>query len=169
MFERAIVGLAAACSALDDDAAAADGQSMAAVTEALQVFNRDDLQTDWRAGLAELMSKSIHAMVRGWCCRLLLDARAISAEELYRLARLVLCPVNPPAQCASWATGLLRGTAIGPLHQDSLWQVFDRWLAELSGPDVHRARAAICGKRLPILPDPSAGRWGRRSSTCARA
>ena len=51
MFERALVGLAAACSALDDDAALRMVESMAAVDEALQILNRDDLQTEWRAGL----------------------------------------------------------------------------------------------------------------------
>jgi hypothetical protein len=64
----------------------------------------------------------------------LLDARAISTDELYRLARLSLSSVNPPAECAAWATGLLRGSGMALLHQDALWQVFDRWLSELSAP-----------------------------------
>jgi hypothetical protein len=132
MFERALVGLAPVCSALDDDAAQRITQSMAGVNEALQIVNRDDLRTDWHRGLDQLMRKNVHSMVRGWCCRLLLDARAIGADELYRLARLALSSVNPPAECAAWATGLLRGSGMALLHQDALWQVFDRWLAELS-------------------------------------
>jgi Family of unknown function (DUF5682) len=134
MFERSLVGLAAACSALDDDAALRIVESMARVNEALQILNRDDLQAEWRVCIDQLMRKLVHANVRGWCCRLLLDARAISAEELYRLARLSLSPVNPPSECAAWATGLLRGSGMALLHQDALWQVFDRWLAELSAP-----------------------------------
>jgi Family of unknown function (DUF5682) len=134
MFERSLVGLAAACSALDDDAALRIVESMARVNEALQILSRDDLQAEWRVCIDQLMRKLVHANVRGWCCRLLLDARAISAEELYRLARLSLSPVNPPSECAAWATGLLRGSGMALLHQDALWQVFDRWLAELSAP-----------------------------------
>ena len=134
MFERALVGLAAACSALDNDAALRMVESMASVNEALQIVNRDDLQTEWRGCLDRLMGKAVHSLVRGWCCRLLLDARAISTDELYRLARLSLSSVNPPAECAAWATGLLRGSGMALLHQDALWQVFDRWLSELSAP-----------------------------------
>jgi hypothetical protein len=81
------------------------------------------------------MVKAIHSLLRGWCCRLLLDARVISDDELFRLARLALSPANPPAECASWATGLLRGSGLAILHQDQVWVAFDRWLSELS-PEV---------------------------------
>jgi hypothetical protein len=132
MFERATVGLATACSALDDDAAKRMVDSMGCVNEALLILNRDDMHHEWRACLDRLMRKGIHAHVRGWCCRLLLDAGAISPDELYRFARLSLSSVNPPAECAAWATGLLKGSGLALLHQDALWQVFDRWLCELS-------------------------------------
>jgi len=132
MFERALVGIAAACSALDDDAARRMVQSMGCVNQALQILNRDDLQGEWRECLDRLIVKAVHPLVCGWCCRLLLDARAISEDELYRLARLALSPANPPVQCAAWATGLLQGSGMALLHQDALWQVFNRWLTELS-------------------------------------
>jgi hypothetical protein len=143
MLERALVGLAAACSALDDDAAARMVESMGRAAEALQILNRDDLHQEWRGCLERLIHKVIHQHVAGWACRLLSDSGAIPAEELYRLARLALSPVNPPAQCAAWATGLLRGSGMALLHQDALWQVFDRWLAELSG--------AVFLEMLPLL------------------
>ena len=152
MFERALVGIAAACSALDDDAAARMVESMGHAAEALQVLNRDDLQKEWRASLDRLIHKGVHPLVAGWCCRLLLDAGALPAEELYRLARLALSPVNPPAESAAWAAGLLRGSGMALLHQDDLWQVFDRWLSELSAgvflemlPLVRRAFADFTG------------------------
>jgi len=135
MFERALVGIATACSALDDDAATRMVASMGSVNEALQILNRDDLHSEWRACLDRLMRKGVHALVCGWCCRLLLDAGAMSQDELYRLAHLSLSSVNPPAQCAAWATGLLRGSGLALLHHDAMWQVFDRWLSELSEPD----------------------------------
>ena len=143
MFERALVGIAAACSALDDDAALRMVESMGCVNEALQILNRDDLHIEWRGCLDRLMRKAVPAIVRGWCCRLLLDARAISEAELYRLARLSLSSANPPAECAAWATGLLRGSGLALLHQDALWQVFDRWLSELS--------ADVFVEMLPLL------------------
>jgi hypothetical protein len=76
----------------------------------------------------------------------------LSEVELYRLARLSLSPANPPAACAAWATGLLKGSGLAILHQDGVWQVFDRWLSELSAevftemlPLVRRAFADFTG------------------------
>jgi hypothetical protein len=58
MFERALVGIAAACSALDADAAERMVTSMGSVNEALHILNRDDLQTEWRGCLDRLMRRS---------------------------------------------------------------------------------------------------------------
>jgi hypothetical protein len=134
MFERALVGIAVACRALDDDAALRMVESIGRLEEALRILNRRDFEEEWRGCLLRLMQKDVHPLVCGWCCRLLLDAHSISNEDLYRLARLSLSPANPPAACAAWATGLLRGNGMALLHQDALWQVFDRWICELSPP-----------------------------------
>jgi hypothetical protein len=143
IFERAVVGIAAACSALDDDAARRVVESMGGVNQALQILNRADLQTEWRECLDRLIKKGVHPLVCGWCCRLLLEARAITPDELYRLARVALSPANAPAECAAWATGLLHGSGMVLLHQDALWEVFDRWLSELS--------AEVFVEMLPLL------------------
>jgi Family of unknown function (DUF5682) len=134
MFERTLVGVASACSALDDDAALRMVESIGRLEEALRILNRHGLEEEWRGCLLQLLRKAVHPLICGWCCRLLLDARSISNEDLYRFARLALAPANPPADCAAWATGLLRGNGMALLHQDALWQVFDRWLCELSPP-----------------------------------
>jgi hypothetical protein len=134
MFERALVGIASACSALDDDAALRMVESIGRLEDALRILNRHDLEDEWRGCLLRLMYKAVHPLISGWCCRLLLDARSISNDDLYGLARLSLSPANPPANCAAWATGLLRGNGMALLHQDALWRVFDRWLCELSPP-----------------------------------
>jgi hypothetical protein len=116
---------------------------MGRVTEALQIVNRDELHGEWHACIRRLMDKAVHPLLCGWCCRLLLDARVLADEELYRLARLNLSPANPPAACAAWATGLLRGSGLAILHHDGVWQVFDRWLSELP--------AEVFTEMLPLL------------------
>ena len=152
MFERAVVGLSPACSALDEDAAARMLESLARVSEALATLNRDDLHAEWRECLSRLMRKGMHPLLCGWCCRSLLDAGVLSEDELYRLARVSLSSANPPAECAAWATGLLRGSGLALLHQDRVWEVFDRWLSELSAevfvemvPLLRRAFADFTG------------------------
>lgn len=131
MFERAVVGLPAACSALDDEAAERMLGSMWNTQQALDVLNRDDFHAQWLARIRTVMESNVHALLRGWCCRLLLEKGTLEEEELYRAARLALSPANPPMECAAWATGLLRGSGLVLLHQDGVWRVFDRWLSEL--------------------------------------
>ncbi|MCA9209519.1 MAG: hypothetical protein KDA55_14240, partial [Planctomycetales bacterium] len=131
LFERAVVGLAAACSMLDEDAANRMLHSFAAAQEALDVLNRGDLLEQWQSQLRAIAHGAAHGLLRGWCCRLLLEKQAIDQQQLYRWARLALSPANLPDECAAWATGLLRGSGLLLLHQDGVWQVFDRWLSEL--------------------------------------
>ena len=66
---------------------------------------------------------------------MLLEKGVLDEEELYRRARLALSLVNPPAESAAWATGLLKGSGLVLIHQDGVWHVFDRWLSELP-PEV---------------------------------
>ena len=131
LFERAAVGLVSACAALDDDAATRMLESIGHVSQALDLLRRDDLQAEWTATLRRLMDRDVHPLLRGWCCRLLLETGEVADDELYRRARLALSPAVRPADCAAWATGLLRGSGLVLLHQAGIWQVFDRWLGEL--------------------------------------
>jgi hypothetical protein len=135
MLERVLVGLGIACSALDDDAALRMLERISNVSQALDLLRRDDLEQEWRQTLRRLIDGGIHALLRGWCCRVLLEKGDLDEEELYLRARLALSLVNPPAESAAWATGLLKGSGLVLLHQDGVWHVFDRWLAELP-PDV---------------------------------
>lgn len=132
MLARAMVGLGAACASLDDDAAERMVESVAGVQQALDILARDDLQLAWQDRLRVLVAGHLHPLLRGWCCRLLVDRGAMDEDGLHGAARLALSPANPPAECAAWATGLLRGSGLLLLHQDRLWQVFDRWLSEIT-------------------------------------
>jgi hypothetical protein len=132
MFERALVGLPLACASLDEDAAGRMVESISHVQQALEILSRDDLQERWQERLRGLMQGTAHPLLRGWCCRLLLEKGRLDDDDLHRAARLALSPANPPGDCAAWATGLLKGSGLLLLHQERLWQVFDRWLSELS-------------------------------------
>jgi len=132
LFERAIVGLGAACSSLDDEAAERMLASLAQTQQALDILAIAEMQTEWINRLASLQESGVHGLIRGWCCRARLEKGAIDDDGLYRAARLALSPAHPPATCAAWASGLLRGSGLLLLHQDEVWRVFDRWLADLS-------------------------------------
>ncbi len=131
IFERVTVGLAPACAALDDDAAERMLTGIGHVSESLDMIADNALAEEWQQCLRRLMTRNIHPLLRGWCVRLLLEKGAITDDELDTLARRALSSANPPDACAHWVTGLLRGSGLLLLHQDSVWRVFDRWLSGL--------------------------------------
>ena len=134
LFERSLVGLVPACSSLDDAAAAVRLASLQEVEQAIGLLDRDSWRDELLATLARLKEiDSIHGLLRGYACRALLEAGAITGDELERLAGLALSPVLPPAAATAWVEGLLRGSAVLLLHQDGLWRALDRWLVELDG------------------------------------
>ncbi len=133
LFERVIIGLPVACASLDNDAAQSMVQSIDHVQESVSLLNRDDQRRKWLGVLHYLSEREgVHGLVQGRCCRLLLEQKAIDEQELQRLARLALSPVNAAAQAAAWIEGVLYGSGLLLLHQDGLWRALDRWLRELS-------------------------------------
>lgn len=133
LFERVLIGLPAACASLDEEAAQHMLDSINATQESISLLDRQPMREAWQRLLQQLLEReSIHALVRGRCCRLLLEQGLLSSEELERQARLALSPVNAAAQTAAWIEGLLRGSAMLILHQDGLWRALDSWLRDLS-------------------------------------
>ena len=132
LFERALVALPGACGSLDDDAAASMVSAIDATQESIGLLDRADQRQEWQGVLRLLTGReSIHGLVRGRACRLLLELRAIDEEELGRLARLALSPVTPSAQAAAWMEGVLRGSGMLLLYQDAIWLTLNRWLCDM--------------------------------------
>jgi len=132
LFERVVVGLPGACGSLDDDAAEAMSRSIANVQETVGLLDVAEQRAGWQGVLRWLVEREgVHGLVRGWCCRLLLEVGALDSAELQRLARLALSPAVPPAQAAAWLEGTLRGSGLLLLQQDGLWQALDGWLRDL--------------------------------------
>ncbi|HEY6408298.1 MAG TPA: DUF5682 family protein, partial [Ktedonobacteraceae bacterium] len=133
LFERVVVGLPGACASLDDDAAQQMIERIDHVQESLNILNHSDQQEAWQAVLHLLIDRdSIHGLVRGRSCRLLLEQKVMDEAELLRLARLALSPVTPAPQAAAWVEGVLRGSGLQLLHQHGLWLALDHWLSDLS-------------------------------------
>ena len=136
LFARVVVGLPGACAALDDAAATGMVASIGRVQESVVMLDRPEQRADWQAVLGRLVERDgIHGLVRGWCCRLLLEERALDGAALQRLARLALAPVTPAAVAAAWIEGVTRGSGLLLLQHDDLWAALDGWLTELA-PDT---------------------------------
>lgn len=133
LFERALIGLPGACSSLDDDAAAALVASLERAHESVIMLADAERRAEWIDALRALVElEHAHGLVRGRCCRLLLDMRALDEPDMHRLARLALAPVNPVEQAAAWVEGVLKGGAVTLLREDALWLALDAWLCDLS-------------------------------------
>lgn len=134
LYARIVVGLPMACASLDDDAANEMVESIERAQQAMDTLQRDDLRLAWLGALRVVMERDgVHGLVRGRCCRLLLEKGALDEEELRRLAGLTLSPAIPAPEAAAWVAGVLRGGAQMMMVQDGLWLALDGWLAALDG------------------------------------
>lgn len=144
LFERSVVGLRAACSSLDDDAAALMLRSITGVQTSADLLEDQEMRNDWAQALRGLIDDDpVHGIVRGGATRLLFDRGLIDDQELHRLVRLNLNAVIPPAQVAAWLEGLMSGSGVTLLHHDLLWSSLDEWLASLD--------ATLFTELLPLL------------------
>lgn len=136
LFERTLVALPGACAFLEEDAAREMAQSIDGVEGCVNLLDRPGMAERWRSVLSSLSeNEGVHALVRGWCCRLLLDAGVLDEDGLQRLAGLALSPAVHAPEAAAWVEGVLRGNGLVLLQRTGLWRAIDAWLTVLS-PDT---------------------------------
>jgi hypothetical protein len=132
LFERVVINLPGACASLDDEAAGKMVDNIDQVQESVQLLNREEQRSEWVRTLQGLMDReSIHGLVRGRSCRLLLEQNELDRAELQRQTGLALSPAVQANMAAAWIEGMLRGSGLVLLHQDGLWRALDGWLSEL--------------------------------------
>jgi hypothetical protein len=132
LFERVLISLPGACLALDDAAAEAMVGGIGAVERSVALLDRPIARAEWVAVLRDSIERdAIHSLVRGWCCRLLLESGTIDGTELQRLAGLALAHGVDAASAAAWIEGLLRGSGLALMHHDGVWAALDGWLRTL--------------------------------------
>ena len=129
---RICVGLAAACSSLDDDAAAAMRGRVEAVHAAISLVQQDDHTAQWRDALRRVADADhTHGLVSGRSARLLFDVGAIDNVDAARRFSRTMSVGEDPARAATWLEGFLTGSGQLLLHDEALWRLVDEWLAGL--------------------------------------
>jgi hypothetical protein len=130
---RASVGLRAACSSLDDDAAAAMRTAVESAHRGVALLDLPDLREPWERALASLAAdESIHGAVAGRANRLLLDVGLLERDEAAaRLSRRLSTGASAPA-AAAWVDGFLTGEALLLVTDDTLLAIIDEWLTGAS-------------------------------------
>jgi hypothetical protein len=162
LFERIVAGLPGACASLDDDAASAMVTSIGHVQESLGLLDRPKQRQEWHDAIRDMLDRTgIHGLVRGWACRLLLEARVLDQADLLRLASLALSPVTPAPDSGAWVEGVLRGSGLLLLHQDGLWAALDQWIIDLDS-DTFTATLPLLRRAFSGFQPPERAKMGEK-------
>lgn len=166
---RVCIGLPLACASLDDDAARQMMERIEGMHTGLTLLQNQALLDEWIATLEKLAEQSgLHGLLSGRCCRILYDRDALTQDELARRLRLGLSPANPPAQSAAWLEGLLRGSGLLLLHDDTLWAILDAWVTALPG-DAFNAVLPVLRRTFSAFAAPERRQMGERARHGATA
>lgn len=146
---RVFVGLPAACTGLDADAAREMRGHVDAVQAATALLDEGELRASWLAVLRRLAGRDdgtgrgggtgpdgatgrhgVAGVIRGRAARLLLDGGDAAQDEVARWMGLALSRAAPPADAADWVEGFVGGPGGGLLlvHDERLLGLVDAWL-----------------------------------------
>lgn len=131
---RITVGLPAACTALDEDAATELRELIDGVQRGIGLLDQRELREVWLSALAAVADqRGVPGLVAGRAVRLLLDAGRVDvADAGARLSRQ-LSLASDATQAAGWLDGFLSGEAALLVHEPELLEVVDRWAVGVDG------------------------------------
>ncbi|MBE9101789.1 DUF5682 family protein [Vacuolonema iberomarrocanum] len=130
---RICIGLPGACASLDDDAATLMLEAINQTHSAIRLLQQESHLQSWSATLQSLADRtSMHGLIAGRSCRLLLDAGTFSPTEAARRLGLALSLATEPTQAAAWVEGFLQGSGLLLIHDGAIWDVLDNWVTQLS-------------------------------------
>ncbi len=136
LIQRGAIGLPLACHSLDDSAAETLRNTLLPAHDAVGLRDSAEPSQAWQQALQQIaVGDACHALLRGLCCRLLLDAGHIDQPQAGVQLSRNLSAGAPPLEAAQWLDGFLNRNAMVLLHDAAVWSLVDTWLAELS--DAH--------------------------------
>jgi hypothetical protein len=132
LITRICIGLPAACSSLNEEAAEQLFGHIQAVQNTVSLLANQDFNSAWYGVLTALSNQQgLHGLLSGRCCRLLLQAEQMDTETVAKHLSVALSIGNEPAQSAAWADGFLRGNGQLLIYDEVLWQIIDDWVCQL--------------------------------------
>jgi len=141
---RVCAALPSAVGSLSDDAATMLRDRVDGVHTAIGLLDDADLRERWLSTVGSLADRAdLHGLLAGRLTRLLLDAGRLDGAEVRRRLRLPLTVGTPPAHAAGWVEGFLSGGGLLLVHDGSLLELLDDWLADIP--------AAAFDDVLPLL------------------
>ncbi|MEO8286033.1 MAG: DUF5682 family protein [Chloroflexota bacterium] len=159
---RICIGLPGACSSLNDEAAAEMFARLMAVNSAVMLLENEEHKAAWQRVLEQLAAQdTLHGLISGRACRLLLDGSQISSEEAARRVGVALSRASEPAHAAAWVEGFLKGSGLALLHDEELWGVLDAWVSALQ-PDTFTGLLPLLRRTFSTFTAPERRQMGER-------
>jgi hypothetical protein len=134
LITRVCIGLPAACSALNEEAAQEMFAHIKAVHQGIALLEGVESSEHFQAWLRTLTTLATlsagHGLIRGLASRLLYDAHA--DPDTFSRMSLALSSGAPAADAAAWLQGFLHNSGQALIHDPALWQLLDEWVLSLS-------------------------------------
>lgn len=132
---RICIGVPAAISHLNDDAAAEFKAGLDAVHSTVSVLDDEDRER-WLAAVRVIADRSeVNGLLVGRATRLLLDGGQIDGSDAAARLGFALSTGATPVAKAQWIAGFLGDGGILLVHDRDLLVVLDRWLVSLREQD----------------------------------
>jgi hypothetical protein len=133
MVTRIAVGLTAANTSLDDEAATAMFKRIKQTHAALVLAQNEEYLRVWLAALEKLANlRSAHGLVAGRACRILLDSQIQSNADIAIKFSLALSRANEPTEAGYWVEGFLQDSGQLLILDEKLNTLVDEWICGLS-------------------------------------
>lgn len=132
MITRICVSLPAACTSIDEDAAAALLDLFMRMNDAVNLLQQDEITQQWQQTLEVITKgKNTAPVIAGYSLRLLADHKIITGDELINAFYYAMSMATAPAIAAAWLEGFLKGSGTLLLIDNDLWQVVNSWVEQL--------------------------------------
>jgi hypothetical protein len=132
MVTRTCIGLPNECAMLDDDAANLMFNAILSFHGAIYLLNRPEYETAWHDVLRQVLEhSSVHGLIRGRACRILLDEGKLDMEEVRRQMRFAMSLTTDPTSAAAWLEGFLHNSGLILVHDEALLTIVDEWVMSL--------------------------------------
>lgn len=129
---RLATSLPGAAMSLDEEAAQLLLRDFLATHRGLCQLELPLLDDHWWPAVQKLADiPGITPLLKGLATRLLFDQERISLDDTAKRLDFALSPGNESLDVANWLAGFLNGSGLLLLHHPPLWELVDRWVAEL--------------------------------------
>lgn len=127
------IGLPAAVSSLNDEAAQLWLGHLKTLDRVLTRLDEAELRQEWHKVLLRLADQNgLHGLLAGWCCRVAAGHELLTAEAAAQRFSRALSAAWPVEHTAAWFEGFLAGQGLSLIHDPALWSLVDQWLLTLT-------------------------------------